>query len=207
MPGALSRDTFRISQQPCPAPVATRSAKHHPWSANARASTNRPACRALKAARLPRRESESRSVPHKSTNPAAGPSAIATATAWLSATTGLLLWSYTTGGQVQSSPAVANGAVYVGSEDKNVYALNATTGAKLWSYATGDFVHSSPAVANGVVYVGSWDHNVYALHAKTGAKLWSYATGDQIDFSSSAVVDGMVYVGSKDGAVYVFGLP
>ena len=49
-----------------------------------------------------------------------------------------------------SSPAVANGMVYVGSEDNNVYALNATTGAKLWSYTTGGEVLSSPAVANGV---------------------------------------------------------
>ena len=61
--------------------------------------------------------------------------------------------------------------VYVGSYDKNVYALNAKTGVKLWSYATGDIVASSPAVGNGVVYVGSYDKNVYALNAKTGTKL------------------------------------
>jgi len=34
---------------------------------------------------------------------------------------------------VRSSPAVANGVVYVGSADNNVHALNAHTGAKLWS--------------------------------------------------------------------------
>ena len=55
---------------------------------------------------------------------------------------------------MDSSPAVANGVVYVGSDDGNVYALNAATGAKLWSYATGK-LESSPAVANGVVYVGT----------------------------------------------------
>jgi serine/threonine-protein kinase len=74
---------------------------------------------------------------------------------------------------VYSSPALANGVVYVGSEGGNVYALNATTGAKLWSYDTRDYVNSSPAVANGVVYVGSINDNVYALNAATGAKLWS----------------------------------
>ena len=46
-----------------------------------------------------------------------------------------LLWSYRTGYSVESSPAVANGVVYVGS-GRNLYALNASTGAKLWSYAT-----------------------------------------------------------------------
>ena len=60
---------------------------------------------------------------------------------------------------MESSPAVANGVVYVGSYDRHVYALNAGTGALLWKYQTGG---SSPAVANGVVYVG-WEDGVYAF--------------------------------------------
>jgi len=84
---------------------------------------------------------------------------------------------YATNDYVDSSPAVANGVVYVGSNDNNVYALNARTGAKLWSYATGNEVIRSPAVANGVVYVGSLDQVVYALNASTGAKLWSDYAG------------------------------
>jgi len=112
-----------------------------------------------------------------------------------------LKWSYTTGFYVYSSPAVANGVIYIGSEDSKVYALKAKTGHKLWSYTAGDLVASSPAVANGVVYVGSYDRNLYALNAKTGAKLWSYATGDD-GSSSPAVANGVVYVGSADGNVY-----
>jgi len=51
---------------------------------------------------------------------------------------------------VFSSPAVANGVVYVGSQDGNVYALNASTGARLWGFTTGGSVFfSSPGVANG----------------------------------------------------------
>ena len=42
-----------------------------------------------------------------------------------------LNWNYTTGGYVESSPAVANGVVYVGSDDRNVYALYANNGTKL----------------------------------------------------------------------------
>ena len=38
---------------------------------------------------------------------------------------------------MQSSPAVANGVVYVGSSDGNLYALNASTGARLWNFDTG----------------------------------------------------------------------
>jgi eukaryotic-like serine/threonine-protein kinase len=41
----------------------------------------------------------------------------------LNASTGTKLWSYTTGGGVYSSPTVADGVVYVGSDDGNVYAF------------------------------------------------------------------------------------
>jgi outer membrane protein assembly factor BamB len=89
-----------------------------------------------------------------------------------------LKWSYATFQQVISSPAVANGVVYVGSWDDNVYALNARAGAKLWSYRANSEVWSPPAVANGMVYVGSAypDDSLYALNASTGAELWRYRT-------------------------------
>jgi len=98
---------------------------------------------------------------------------------------------------------VANGVVYVGSYDHNIYALDALTGAKLWSYATGNSIYSSPAVANGVVYVGSLDGNLYALNAVTGKMLWSYVTGDRV-WSSPTVVNGAAYVGSDDGNIHAF---
>ncbi|MDP2953063.1 MAG: PQQ-binding-like beta-propeller repeat protein, partial [Chloroflexota bacterium] len=114
---------------------------------------------------------------------------------------GALRRSYTTGGPAQSSPAVANGVVYVGSGDKKLYALDAATGALRWSYTTGDAVTSSPAVASGVVYVGSRDRKVYALDAATGALRWSYTTGGMVD-SSPTVANGVVYVGSWDNKLY-----
>ncbi len=100
-----------------------------------------------------------------------------------------------------SSPAVANGIVYIGSEDNNVYALDTNTGAKIWSYTTENVVYSSPTVANGIVYIGSEDNNVYALNATTGTKVWNYTTGD-IVVSNPAVANGIVYVVSWDHNVY-----
>jgi hypothetical protein len=50
------------------------------------------------------------------------------------------LWSYTTGNQVHSSPAIFGGVVFVGSDDNKIYALNASTGAFLWNYTTGNAV-------------------------------------------------------------------
>jgi glucose dehydrogenase len=58
---------------------------------------------------------------------------------------------------------VANGIVYVGSNDGGVYALDAATGKVLWKVLTVGAVDSSPEESNGVVYVGSDDKSVYAI--------------------------------------------
>jgi outer membrane protein assembly factor BamB len=110
-------------------------------------------------------------------------------------------WTYTTGGSVQSSPAVANGCVYVGSGDDYVYCLNATTGAMVWEYTTSGYVESSPAVAGGCVYVGSDDDYVYCLNQTTGHMIWHYKTHGPVT-SSPVVINGYVYVGSYDHGVY-----
>ncbi|MBZ5637344.1 MAG: PQQ-binding-like beta-propeller repeat protein [Acidobacteriia bacterium] len=108
-----------------------------------------------------------------------------------------------------SSPAVADGKVYFGSGDGNVYAVDATTGVLQWKFATKDVVHASPAVANHTVFVGSWDSYLYAIDADTGQEKWAFKTGEdpaihnQVGFqSSAAVVDGTVYVGCRDAHVY-----
>src|SRR4051794_39324962 len=51
-----------------------------------------------------------------------------------------LAWKFKTAGPVVSAPAVANGRVYIGSGDKNVYCLNLKTGTKVWAYKTKDTV-------------------------------------------------------------------
>jgi outer membrane protein assembly factor BamB len=111
---------------------------------------------------------------------------------------------------IASSPAVANGVVYIGSDDGKVYALNATTGSKLWSYTTSggtgaNAVVSSPAVANGIVYLGSEDGQAYALNGSTGAKLWNTTVGPTD--SSPAVLNGSVFIGSDENIISAFGLP
>jgi outer membrane protein assembly factor BamB len=83
------------------------------------------------------------------------------------------LWTAATGGAVDSAPSVANGVVYVGSDDTYLYAFDANgqtgcstmtkTCAPLWKAKTGGEVNSSPTIANGFVYVGSDDGTLYAF--------------------------------------------
>ena len=64
-----------------------------------------------------------------------------------------LLWQYSTsnpGELVIVSPTVADGAVYVGSYENRVYALDAETGELLWSFEAESDLDIPPLVA------GAW---------------------------------------------------
>ena len=84
--------------------------------------------------------------------------------------TGDLIWKYTTGSWVASSPAIgSDGTVYFGSYDNNFYALNGQTGDLIWKYETGNWVTASPAIGNdGTLYIGSDDFNLYAFGRDQG---------------------------------------
>jgi outer membrane protein assembly factor BamB len=76
---------------------------------------------------------------------------------------GHVVWEFKTGGQVFSSPVVADGLVFVGSNDHLVHAIDAATGREVWKSKTDANVNSTPAVTHGAVYVLSLDGNAYAL--------------------------------------------
>jgi outer membrane protein assembly factor BamB len=108
-----------------------------------------------------------------------------------------------------SSPVVVNSAVYFGSGDGNLYALDSATGDLRWKFKTGDVVHASPALADGVLFFGSWDSYFYAVDATTGKEKWRFHGGEdplihnQVGFQSSpAVVNGVVYTGCRDSNLY-----
>jgi len=105
-----------------------------------------------------------------------------------------------------SSPVIANGVLFVGNIDGNVYAINTADGKLKWKFQTeggkeSGGVTSSPWVEDGVVYVGCKDSNIYALDAATGKKLWAHKTGGWVH-SSPRVKDGVVYCGSEDKNLY-----
>lgn len=151
----------------------------------------------------------------------------------LDAKTGGIRWKFATGGERRfeakgihglqpknqtiadpwdvflSSPVVAQGAVYFGSGDGNLYAIDTATGELRWKFQTGDVVHASPAYDHGTVFVGSWDSYFYAVDAATGKEKWRFHGGEdpvvhnQVGFQSSpAVIDGVVYTGCRDAQVY-----
>jgi eukaryotic-like serine/threonine-protein kinase len=136
-----------------------------------------------------------------------------------------LAWKFKTGGRVISSPAVTDDAVYVGSTDGSLYAVDRADGQLRWKFDSRGPISSSPAVSEGVVYVSSVDGNVYAVDAASGKERWKFASKGERRFtapgihgamprtermpdpfdvflSSPAVSGGTVYIGSGDQNVY-----
>lgn len=94
-------------------------------------------------------------------------------------------WSFGFAGSVRarSQPTVAMGAIFVGSQDGTVYALDLQTGCVRWAF------EASAEVRTGVVlgkqgdgpataYFGDIIANVYAVDATTGKLRWKVTADD-----------------------------
>ena len=110
-------------------------------------------------------------------------------------------WVRTTGDEVRGSASHAGGAVYVGSYDHHVYALDETDGTVRWKFRTQRGVVSRPAVAGELLIFGSEDHNVYGVTRQQGRNAWTFRSTMPIR-SSPRVDDKSCYIGSDDGFVY-----
>ena len=77
--------------------------------------------------------------------------------------TGKVAWTFLTKARVESSPAIADGRVFVGSNDGKFYVLNLMTGAKLWEFTAGAPLSASPAIAKGKIVIGSQDGRLYCF--------------------------------------------
>ncbi|PYV41257.1 MAG: serine/threonine protein kinase [Acidobacteria bacterium] len=113
-----------------------------------------------------------------------------------------LLWTYEAGDSIESSAAIVDATVYVGSQSGELVALNLTNGTVRWKYRTNEGIgESSPCVGQGVVYVGDLSGVLHAVNASDGKKVWIFKTNGEIK-SSPVLVDDRVLVGSYDEHLY-----
>lgn len=129
-------------------------------------------------------------------------------------------WIFQTGvpAQMQASPLVADGVMYVTAAYNKLYALDAGTGKPLWKYD-----HELPddmriccgpgnrgaALAGDKVIMATLDARVVALDRKTGAVLWNakaddYAAGYSFTLAPLVVRDNVI-VGIAGGEYGVRG--
>lgn len=117
-------------------------------------------------------------------------------------------WIFQTGipGQLEASPIVADGILYLTASYNNLFALDAVTGDPIWKY-----VHSLPpdmrvccgptnrgvAIANDKVFMGTLDARLVALDRKTGAVAWNakvdeYTAGFSVTVAPLVVKDKVI---------------
>jgi outer membrane protein assembly factor BamB len=76
---------------------------------------------------------------------------------------GQAAWTFATKARVESSPAIAGGRVFVGSNDGRFYVLNLSNGALIWEFNTGAPLSASPAIGRGRIVIGAQDGKLYCF--------------------------------------------
>ncbi len=98
----------------------------------------------------------------------------------IDAASGALVWQVRPGGPLRGSPTVAGDAVYVMSQDNQIYSLKTANGATSWSQAAsleiaGVFGTASPAFAQGTLVAGFSSGELNAYRYENGRSVWQDA--------------------------------
>ncbi|KQM51055.1 pyrrolo-quinoline quinone [Sphingomonas sp. Leaf208] len=129
----------------------------------------------------------------------------------MNAADGKILWRAKPGAPLRGSPTVANGAVYVLTQDNQVFSLNQTDGKVQWVQSgtletQGVFGVAAPAVSQGTVVAGFSSGELSAYRYENGRILWQDAlsrtsittsVSSLSDIDAAPVIDG--------GRVYAVG--
>lgn len=121
-----------------------------------------------------------------------------------------LLWEYPTVDGTNSTPAIADGHVYIGALSGDLLCLDLATGKKVWAYHSieskdpNEFAPGFAApigITADLAMGGDEDGVFHAVDRKTGVKRWTFKTGTIIN-GGPAIYQDSVLIGSRDGKLY-----
>ena len=128
----------------------------------------------------------------------------------LDANNGNIVWKTQTSGPIESSPAVADGAVFFTAQEPTtgvLYKLNANTGDIMWKqqipyeyqFTGGDEMLGSPSVAAGMVFATANIRTYYGINETTGDYVWKVTDPSATEFVvlSPIYVNGNLYIIDK----------
>lgn len=132
----------------------------------------------------------------------------------LDANSGSQLWKVRPGGPLRGAPSVGNDAVYVMSQDNQLFALKQSSGETIWT-ASGSlenaavFGTGAPAVGQGTVVAGFSSGELFAYRYENGRSVWqdslsrtsiTTSVASLVDIDASPVIDqGRVYAIGQGG--------
>ena len=129
----------------------------------------------------------------------------------LNAADGAAVWTVKPGGPLRGEPSVADGAVYVMSQDNQIYSLKTADGSTNWSNAAaleiaGVFGAAAPSIAQGTVVAGFSSGELNAYRYENGRQVWQDAlarTSMTTSVASLSDIDADPVI--DNGAVYAIG--
>jgi outer membrane protein assembly factor BamB len=139
----------------------------------------------------------------------------------LDATNGAAVWTVKPGGPLRGEPSVAEGAVYVMSQDNQIYSLKAADGTTNWSSAAaleiaGVFGAAAPSIGQGTVVAGFSSGELNAYRYENGRQVWQDAlartsmttsVASLSDIDADPVIDnGVVYAVGQGGRMVALDL-
>jgi outer membrane protein assembly factor BamB len=127
----------------------------------------------------------------------------------LNAKTGKVDWKRNLHAHLESSPLIVGRTLYIGTDSKQVLAIDTADGHKIWEFKANAAIKASPSFHDGLIYVGNYQSGMLALHAKTGKVAWRTNTTKEVSgkggfYSSPAIAFGHVYAARADGVVFAF---
>jgi outer membrane protein assembly factor BamB len=111
---------------------------------------------------------------------------------------GRLLWHYTVGSPVESSPVVVRSLDVFGAWNGTITALDLRTHRVRWRRSTGCKITSSVAAHGRTLYLGDYCGRLLVLDARNGRLRWARHVNGRV-YGTPAVAAGRVFVPSSTG--------
>jgi outer membrane protein assembly factor BamB/predicted phosphohydrolase len=120
----------------------------------------------------------------------------------LSAKDGSMLWSYSTGGKIYSTPVVLQNTVWVASTDSYLYGLNSKNGKIRHKLANHKAVVASPATDGKNIMLAGGDGHCRAWNPRNGKLVWHYDSIRNFVVTRPQVKNNTLYFGSWGNEFY-----
>ncbi len=116
-----------------------------------------------------------------------------------------LAWRVKTGASIASNVVTSDGVAYIGSFDRNLYAIDVETGKTLWTATGNGWFWGNPRIAGNTIYIADLSGRLQAIDRSDGSPIWlsSYEAGEKVRAQPLLIDSATLLIVDKGGNVHV----